>query len=59
MDIHDFFNIDIEYVNKLADDVLKAYPFIKKLYALYNSNHLTNLKIYATYNCGISNNGIN
>ncbi len=64
LEIHDFYNIDWKYLNKLSDEILKAYPFIRKLNAYYNEkikdvNHMTNLKVLnADYDCGISDDGI-
>ena len=64
LEIHDFYNIDDKYICKLTNDILIAYPFIRKLNAyngrITNINHLTNLKVlYVDWNGGISDNGIN
>ena len=64
LEIHDFLNIEGKYLEKLTDEILFHYPFIKYLDATNNSkianvNHLTKLQVLnASRNCGISDNGI-
>ncbi len=60
LEIHDFYNIDWKYLNKLSDDILKAYPFIQKLNASWNNmisddgiKQLNLIKLYASSNSKI------
>lgn len=60
--IYDF--TDCHCKHKLTDEILKSYPFIRKLdashnYNITNVNHLIHLKVlYAYGSCGIDDNGI-
>jgi hypothetical protein len=64
LEIHDFFNIPIEYLNLLNNEILKNYLFVRYLNAncnpkITNVNHLKKLqKLDAGSNCGIDNYGI-
>ena len=64
LEIWDFYNIDIQYLYILTDNILMGYPFIRKLNASYNSkitnvNYMTKLQVlHAGNDCGIDDNGI-
>ena len=62
--IYDFYNISRHYKDKLNDEILKSYSYVKYLdasnnFKITNINHMTNLKkLNASRNCGINNEGI-
>ena len=64
LEIHDFYNIPRIFTDRLNNEILKLYPFIKELntcdcHKITNINHMRNLKkLIAFGDCGIDDNGI-
>ena len=65
LEIHDFKNIDRKYFNKLSDNILVSYPFIRYLNAFHNPkitnvNYMLALKELnaSGCECGIGYDGI-
>src|SRR5437016_1685659 len=63
--IYDFLNINYQYLWLLSDNIIKNYPFIKKLYAYENTNitdagikHLNLHTLISPHNKKITDKGI-
>jgi F-box domain len=64
LEIHDFYYIPVKFKNRLSDEILKNYCFVRSLDAYYNPkitniSYMTNLKkLDARGDCGIGDQGI-
>ena len=63
--VTDLYNLETKLLTKLDNEIIKKYPFVKKLNAgdnrkITNVSHMKSLKVLdaSGYNCGISDDGI-